>query len=282
MDNEAQERWNHIVDPADSSLRVLMAVVRLLLDKKILSEEELCSLADASCQELVTEVEARTAWHTPWLTTEALAAKVKIAPDSVVLDAGCGFGGPARELAEKFGCRVIGVDREPLRLLHAIRQTEKMRLGDRVSFCWGVFGNLPFPDTTFDIVWAQGSLTRYDTEWREGVPTGMDPSTFQEFHRVLKAGAQLVCDVWLKGPVSDADVREFLRLTGFALENLEDCTETWLKCCRWSIEELNPDDVERRAYEQQAYEEFLQRGDCAYQFVAAKRDKPEPRPPDDT
>ena len=270
MSTDVGESWSYLVDPSDSSIRMLMALLRLLLDKGLITDEELWSLADHSCQELETEENARRVWHTPWLPTKELAAKVSISSETVILDAGSGFGGPARQLAEQFGCRVIGVDRDPLRVLHAIRQTQKMGLSHRVSFCWGVFQNLPFPDGIFDVVWAQGSVTRYDLPWVEGVPTGMDPSIFREFHRALKNEGQLVCDVWIKGPVKDADVEQFLHLTSFTLDDLEDCTTTWLKCQQWAISELRVDDPRRESW-RQTYEEAVQRQDRSYQFVATKR-----------
>ena len=109
----------------------------------------------------------------------------------------------------------------------------------------------------------------------------MEPAVFQELHRILRAGGQLVSDVWLKGPVSGADVKELLHLTGFAVENLEDRTTTWLACLRWSIDQLGGHDLDRRASWQRSYEESVKRQDRSYQFVATRHDKPGPgRPPD--
>ena len=42
--------------------------------------------------------------------TLRLAAAAGIAADDVVLDVGCGIGGPARTLATQFGCQLVGVD----------------------------------------------------------------------------------------------------------------------------------------------------------------------------
>src|SRR6187431_1531563 len=36
------------------------------------------------------------------------------APDATVLDLGCGLGGPGRFVADRFGCRIVGVDLLPL------------------------------------------------------------------------------------------------------------------------------------------------------------------------
>ena len=261
--------FSDTIDYSDLNTRLLMAILQILSDKSIVSDQEIEALADQSKQLLQSEEDARKIWHTTWLLTRDLAAMTEISSSMVVLDAGSGFGGPARELAETFGCRVIGIDRNPLRVLHSIRQTRKMKLEHLVSFCWGVFENLPFPDKSFDIVWAQASLTRYDCTWQENVPTGMNPEIFRQFWRVLREKGQIVADVWLKGPVSDTDVTDFLDMTGFDLVKLEDCTKIWLECILWAIDNLHKND-ERRASWASSYEESIERKDKLYQFVASK------------
>jgi SAM-dependent methyltransferase len=248
---------------------MLLATLRLLVDKGVVTEAELWKLADSRLQQLVTEEEARTQWHTPRLTTEALASKVPISKDTILLDAGSGFGGPPRELAERFGCRVIGVDRDPLRVLYSIRQTEHMGLSRLVSFCWGLLERLPFPDECFDIVWAQGSVTGRETKRDAATPRGMDRKIFDEFRRVLRRQGKLVCDVWIRGPVTDEDLRRFLGLAGFVLEQMEDWTEAFLSSQREAIAECKLD-ADGRASWQRSYEESLSRHDREYEFVAAK------------
>jgi sarcosine/dimethylglycine N-methyltransferase len=44
------------------------------------------------------------------LATERMAELLSPSADDVVLDAGAGLGGPARLLAHRYGCRVIGID----------------------------------------------------------------------------------------------------------------------------------------------------------------------------
>lgn len=181
MRNGQTASWDQLLDPWDSTARMMMALLRVLTDKGLIGEEEIQVLAAHACQELVSEKEARKHWHTPVLTTAELARMADVSPGMLVLDVGAGFGGPARELVEEFGVRVIGIDRDPLRVLHAIRETRKQGLSDRAQFCWGDFQALPFPDGLFDLVWAMESLTRYDTKWREDVPMGLDPDVFTEF-----------------------------------------------------------------------------------------------------
>ena len=66
--------------------------------------------------------------------TIAFAGRVGITPGTAVLDAGSGLGGPARYLAETFGCRVEGVDLSPDYVAIARLLTDRAGLADRVAF----------------------------------------------------------------------------------------------------------------------------------------------------
>src|SRR5215469_14672730 len=74
--------------------------------------------------------------HTRGYTaTVDLARVAQITEDTYVLDIGAGLGGPARYLAETYGCCVEGVDSEP-GLVEAAKylSTRWAGPGDRVTF----------------------------------------------------------------------------------------------------------------------------------------------------
>ena len=75
-----------------------------------------------------------------------------------VLDLGCGVGGPARYLAEQFGCRVQGLDLVSSYCEAAIALTKLTGLDDLVSFQQGDMCGMPFADDSFDCVWSQHTL----------------------------------------------------------------------------------------------------------------------------
>jgi ubiquinone/menaquinone biosynthesis C-methylase UbiE len=82
--------------------------------------------------------------------TLELAAQMNLTPRSHVLDIGSGLGGPARTLAETYGCRVTGIDLTTAFCDAATEMLDWVGLGDCVSFKQGDATSLPFPDKTFD------------------------------------------------------------------------------------------------------------------------------------
>jgi cyclopropane fatty-acyl-phospholipid synthase-like methyltransferase len=70
-----------------------------------------------------------------------------------VLDAGCGLGGPARYLADRFGCAVTGIDVLPARVQAAATLTQLVGLGDRVAYRQGDATSLPLAAHQFDQAW---------------------------------------------------------------------------------------------------------------------------------
>jgi SAM-dependent methyltransferase len=70
-----------------------------------------------------------------------------------VLDAGCGLGGPARYLADRFGCAVTGIDVLPARVQAAVTLTRLVGLDDRVAYTQGDATRLPFAAPQFAQAW---------------------------------------------------------------------------------------------------------------------------------
>lgn len=72
-----------------------------------------------------------------------------------VLDVGCGLGGPARMLADRFNCRVTGIDLCKEYISTAQQLSELVGLSEQTTFVHGNALELPFADGSFDIVWTQ-------------------------------------------------------------------------------------------------------------------------------
>lgn len=83
--------------------------------------------------------------------TLELASALNLGSGSHVLDIGSGLGGPARTLAETYGCHVTGIDLTQEFCDAATTLSTWVGLADRVSFQQGDATRLPFADAQFDV-----------------------------------------------------------------------------------------------------------------------------------
>ena len=109
-----------------------------------------------------------------------------------VLDVGGGLGGPARTLANEFGCSVEVLDLTEEYCRAGEMLTEMTNLGERVTFRHGDALDMPYPDGSFDLVWTQhSSMNIADKE-----------KLYKEIRRVLRPGGRLALHEIMAGPVS--------------------------------------------------------------------------------
>ena len=88
-----------------------------------------------------------------------LAEIAKITSKDKILDAGCGVGGSALWLAENIGANVIGLNIHQGQLNIAEELAKKSCKGDLVEFVKGDYTATPFPDQSFDVIWALQSVS---------------------------------------------------------------------------------------------------------------------------
>jgi len=86
---------------------------------------------------------------------DLLATKAGIRREHRVLDVCSGLGGPARYLAQRIGCKVVGLDFTESRHLAAQRLTKMVGLEPLVSFRHGNALDMPFENASFDVVIGQ-------------------------------------------------------------------------------------------------------------------------------
>lgn len=87
--------------------------------------------------------------------TVELADRLPIRPSDRILDIGCGLGGPARYLAQRFGCTVNGIDITPPFVEAGNKLTALLRMQDRVTIELGDGQQLPYADDAFDGAYTQ-------------------------------------------------------------------------------------------------------------------------------
>ena len=154
-------------------------------------------------------------------------------PQDLVLDIGCGIGGPSRTIASECNCKVTGVDLD-LGYCKAARSISKsLGLGEQTHFIQANALNLPFEDRSYDAVWTQHITMNISNK----------NALWGEFYRVLKpAGKLLMYEVTctsddkekIKYPTPWAsksedsfleninNYKESLNKCGFFIEHLED------------------------------------------------------------
>jgi SAM-dependent methyltransferase len=124
--------------------------------------------------------------QTSWVTTEEsneIPRLLGLSLNSSVLEVGCGSGGYALHLAEKIGCRLVGLDINAAGVRNANQLALSRGLVSRAHFerC-DVSKNLPFGDKTFDAVFSNDVLCHIPGR----------PEVLGEIFRVLKPGGRML------------------------------------------------------------------------------------------
>jgi SAM-dependent methyltransferase len=169
--------------------------------------------------------------------TVELADRLPIQPGSHILDIGCGLGGPARYLAQRFKCRVSGLDITEAFVEAANRLTALLHMEERVQVRLGDGHSLPYEDACFD-----GAYALHVT-----MNVADRPRFFAEACRVLRPGAFFALTEHGLGPegnphhpvpwsedgsgahlVAPQQTRALLEAAGFTAIDIEDAGAKYL------------------------------------------------------
>ena len=133
-------------------------------------------------------------------TVAQMAEYADLSADSVVLDIGSGYGGAARYLASRSGCKVVALNLSEVENERARKQNRKARLEDKIEVVDGSFEDIPFENNSFDLIWSQDAMLH----------SGRREQVLNEAARVLKPGGRMVftdpmrsdsCDAEELGPI---------------------------------------------------------------------------------
>ena len=128
---------------------------------------------------------------------DIMVRMASIAPDSRVMDLGCGNGNTAMWLSNTTGCEVVGIDLSGVRIENARLDLagQPAEVRDRVRFEKASATALPFEDGYFTHVWSQATIYHVHDK----------RAALSEAYRVLGDGGVLVFDDLIK---PKADVSE--------------------------------------------------------------------------
>ncbi len=142
-----------------------------------------------------------------------LADLAGIGPGEEVLDAGCGLGSACFWLAEHRQARVTGINLVAGQIA-ACRKMAARKKVPGVQFIEADFCQMPFPEASFDVVWACESVCHTPDKAR----------FYREARRILKPGGRLV-------------MAEYLRRARPAPPEHEHLLAAWLR--PWAIPDLD-------------------------------------------
>lgn len=159
------------------------------------------------------------------IATDWLIANGDFCQTKKVLEVACNTATTAIEIANQFGCQVVGIDLDQDALEKARQNIAEHKLDELVSVQQADATQLPFDDNSFDIVINEAMLTM--------LPANAKKQAILEYFRVLKPnGFLLTHDVMLNTEDAEqllADLREVLEV-GVTPLSKEHWKNTFLEC----------------------------------------------------
>lgn len=128
-----------------------------------------------------------------------------------ILDIGCGSGVPTLELARQCNGYIIGLDIDRFLLDFLEEKIQKAGLSDRVRTIQCSMYELDFPDGSFDVIWAEGSIAvigfkRGIKDWRELIKPGgylvifdVSKGLDEKLRHIASSGYELISHFEVRG-----------------------------------------------------------------------------------
>ncbi len=132
-------------------------------------------------------------------TKEYLAARLPGAlSPSNILDLGSGYGDAARYLAQRFGCRVVGINLIHSQNMRANTLNREAGLDRQIAIIEADFTHVPIPNDHFSIIWSQEAFLHAPNR----------SQVLQEAARMLQPGGTFIfTDILQIGPMEPEEAR---------------------------------------------------------------------------
>jgi ubiquinone/menaquinone biosynthesis C-methylase UbiE len=183
-----------------------------------------------------------------------------LSADDRVLDIGSGIGGPARTLAETYGCRVTGVDLTQEFCDSAEILSGWVGLGQRTAFQQGDATDLPFGDDEFDAaitIHAAMNIAAKDKLYEEARRVLKPGRIFAVYDIPQGEGGDAVFPVPWAGQssishlVAPEEMESLLASAGFEILYVHDSThagQMWYEAVVERMERVGPPDLNFQAF----------------------------------
>ena len=184
-------------------------------------------------------------------STLEVAGLANLKASDLVLDVGCGLGGTARFLAERYRCHVSGIDLTAEYISVGRKLTERIGLSDRVELSHGSALELPYGDERFDIVWTEHVQMHITDKSR----------FYSEMARVLKPGGRLLFHDIFRGPgkpplyptpwaedetisilATETEVRSIIAQLGLQIDQWIQKDKESIEFCKMKIAQIDSDE----------------------------------------
>ncbi|MCB1541169.1 MAG: class I SAM-dependent methyltransferase [Rhodoblastus sp.] len=151
-----------------------------------------------------------------------------------VLDIGSGLGGPARTLAETYGCHVVGIDLTQAFCDAATAMSDWVGLESRVSFKQGDATDLPFEDKSFDAamtIHVAMNIAAKDRMYMEARRVLKPGGIFAVYDVLQGEGGDVIYPVpWARDPsishlATTDEMKSLLTGAGFKLLDVQDSSQ---------------------------------------------------------
>lgn len=143
-----------------------------------------------------------------WWLLGQLVSALRLLPDDLLVDLGCGRGGPGLWLARALSARLVGVDFSPAAVERATGRAAAFVAPGRAEFRVATFDRTGLPDGGAAAVISVDAL-----------PFAPDrPAALREVHRILAPGGRCAITARSRPGVADKDWPAMAEAAGFTVE----------------------------------------------------------------